>query len=81
VRSAYVEDEEEDELLLEVILTRTTGITARKRTLMIPLSRVDAGMSRQMPAGSESLGTDVTHMLFLVCCRRSDLTRLRMAEI
>ena len=65
-------------LLLEVILTRATGITPREWTLMIPLSCVNAGVSRQMPARRESLGTYVTQVLFLVCRRGSDLTRLRM---
>lgn len=78
MKSTYVDDEQENVLLLEVILTRAAGITPRKWTPMIPLSRVDAGVSRQMPAGGKSLGTYVTHVLFLVCRRRSDLTRLRM---
>jgi hypothetical protein len=82
VKSTCLEDEEENILLLEVILARATGIAPRKWTLMIPLSCVDAGVSRQMPARGKSLGTYVTHVLFPVRRRRSDLTRVRMmAEI
>ena len=40
-----LEYEEENGLLLEVILTGAAGVTTREWTLMIPFSRVDAGVS------------------------------------
>jgi hypothetical protein len=65
--SEKLEHEEENVLLLEVILTRATGVTPRKWTLVIPLSCMDACVSRQMAARGESLGTYETHVLFFVC--------------
>jgi hypothetical protein len=50
-----LEDKEVDALLLEVVLARAAGVAPWKRTLMIPLSRVDAGVSGQMAARGESL--------------------------
>jgi hypothetical protein len=73
-----IEYEEENALLLEVILTGAAGVTAREGTLMIPFPRVDAGVSRQVTARGEGLGTYVTHVLFFVCRRGNDLRRLRM---
>ena len=64
--------------MLEVVLARAAGVTPWKRTLMIPLSRVDAGVSGQMAARGESLGTYVTHVLFFICRRGGDRTRMRM---
>jgi len=52
--------------LLEVVLTRTPGVAPWKWALMIPLSRVNTGVSRQMATCGERLGTQVTHVLFLV---------------
>ena len=52
--------------MLEVVLARAAGVTPWKRTLMIPLSRVDAGVSGQMAARGESLGTYVTHVLLFI---------------
>ncbi len=73
-----LEYEEENVLLLEVILTRAAGVAPRKWALMFPLPCVDAGVSRQMTARGESLGTYVTHVLFFICRRGGDRTRMRM---
>ena len=76
-----LEYEEKNALLLEVILTGAAGVTAWEWALVIPFSRVDAGVSRQMTARGESLGTYVTHVLFFVCRRGNDLRMGMVVEI
>lgn len=54
-------------LLLEVVLSRASRLASRERALVVTLSGMDAGVSRQVSAGRESLVTSCAYVFLFRC--------------
>lgn len=54
-------------MLLEVVLSRASRLASRERALVVTLSGMDAGVSRQVSAGRESLVTSCAYVFLFRC--------------